>query len=222
MRYKCLVLDHDDTAVKSTPELHYPSFRLIMEELRPDAREYDLAEFTRKCYDPGFYELCVDELGFTEKEMEREYEIWKDYIKDKTPAFYDGFIDMVKRFKASGGYVCVVSLSERAEIERHYRENGVELDLVYGWELPREQRKPSTYPLEQIFEKLGLEPEDCLMVDDLRLGYDMAHACGVDFAAAGWSHGLLPEVAEFMNEHADYYFKTVKELSDFVFGEQSK
>lgn len=54
MRYKCLVLDHDDTAVKSTPELHYPSFRLIMEELRPDAREYDLAEFTRKCYDPGF------------------------------------------------------------------------------------------------------------------------------------------------------------------------
>ncbi|HOK48860.1 MAG TPA: hydrolase, partial [Sedimentibacter sp.] len=26
MKYKCLVLDHDDTAVKSTPDIHYPSF----------------------------------------------------------------------------------------------------------------------------------------------------------------------------------------------------
>ena len=69
----------------------------------------------------------------------------------------------------------------------------------------------------QIFEKLSLTPEDCLMVDDLRLGYDMAKACGVEFAAAGWSHGLLPEVEAFMRAHADYYFKTVKELSDFVF-----
>ena len=48
---------------------------------------------------------------------------------------------MVKRFKAAGGYLCVVSLSERDEIERHYRENGVELDLVYGWELPKDVYK---------------------------------------------------------------------------------
>ena len=219
MKYKCLVLDHDDTAVKSTPELHYPSFKIIMKELRPDAREYDLAEFTRKCYDPGFERFCTEELGFTDEEMDREYEIWKNYIKDKTPDFYDGFIDMVKRFKAAGGYLCVVSLSERDEIERHYRENGVELDLVYGWELPSEQRKPSPYPMKQILEKLDLAPADCLMVDDLRLGYDMAHACGVDFAAAGWSQGLLPEVAEFMRAHSEHYFATVKELADFVFAD---
>lgn len=219
MKYKCLVLDHDDTAVKSTPELHYPSFKIIMKELRPNMREYDLAEFTHKCYDPGFDRFCIEELGFTDAEMKREYEIWKNYIMDKTPDFYEGFINIVRQFKALGGYVCVVSLSEREEIERHYRENGVELDLVYGWELPREQRKPYTYPMEQIFEKLMLEPADCLMVDDMRLGYDMAHACGVDFAAAGWSHGLLPEVAQFMKKHSDYYFATVKELADFIFEE---
>ena len=47
---------------------------------------------------------------------------------------------------------------------------------------------------------------------------EAAAACGVDFAAAGWSHGLLPEVAEFMREKSDYYFSTVKEFEEFLYG----
>lgn len=219
MRYKCLVLDHDDTAVNSTPELHYPSFRIIMQELRPEHEEIDLKTFTRKCFDPGFRDFLVSELGFNEAEMKREYQIWKDYIKGKSPAFYEGFVDMVKRFKNEGGYVCVVSHSDDSEIIRHYREQGIELDLVYGWKYPPEQRKPNPYPLKQIMKRLGLLPSELIMVDDLRLGYDMAKACDVDFAAAGWSHGLLPDVVEFMKEKSDYYFSEVAELSKFIFEE---
>lgn len=219
MRYKCIVLDHDDTAVKSTPELHYPAFCEIMDTLRPECTGYSLAEFTRKCFEPGFEEFCRKELDFTDDEMAEEYRIWKRFIKDKTPAFYDGFIDMVKKFQEKGGKVCVVSHSESEEIKRHYAENGVTLDLVYGWELPLEQRKPYAYPMEQILKILGLEPGEAVMVDDLRLGYDMAKDCGVDFIGAGWSHGLLPEVMEYMREKADYYFGTVEELSEFLFRE---
>jgi hypothetical protein len=36
MRYPCLVLDHDDTLVRSTPEIHYPSF---VEALRVSGRK---------------------------------------------------------------------------------------------------------------------------------------------------------------------------------------
>ena len=34
MKYKCLVLDHDDTTVNSTPCIHYPAFLKILEEIR--------------------------------------------------------------------------------------------------------------------------------------------------------------------------------------------
>lgn len=220
MRYKCLVLDHDDTAVKSTPELHYPSFCQIMKEMRPEHPGYTLEEFMRVCFDPGFAEFCRRDLQFDDAEMEQEYRIWKNYIKDKTPHFYEGFIDMVKEFQRQGGYVCVVSHSEKEEILRHYRENGVEPDLVYGWELPPEQRKPYPYPMEQILEKLQLAPKECIMLDDLKLGYDMARAVGVPFAAAGWSHGLLQDVIEFMKKNSDYYFSTVAEFRDFIFEEE--
>ena len=35
MKYKCLVLDHDDTVVESTASMHYPSFVETINILRP-------------------------------------------------------------------------------------------------------------------------------------------------------------------------------------------
>ena len=49
------------------------------------------------------------------------------------------------------------------------------------------------------------------MLDDLKPGYDMARAAGVDFAAAGWANDI-PEIEGFMRRNCDFYCKTV---SDF-------
>ena len=40
MRYKCLVLDHDDTVVNSTATIHYPCFCEFLKEVRPQATHY--------------------------------------------------------------------------------------------------------------------------------------------------------------------------------------
>ena len=43
MRYKCLVLDHDDTTVvNSTATIHYPCFCEFLKEVRPQATHYTL------------------------------------------------------------------------------------------------------------------------------------------------------------------------------------
>lgn len=219
MKYKCLVLDHDDTSVKSTSELHYPAFRLIMEKMRPDHEIPSLRTFIEKNFEPGIVPYYQDELGFTGDEFLLEQKMWKDYIKDKTPHFFEGFIDIIKHFKEQGGYVCVVSHSLGEEIMRHYSENGITADMIFGRELPIEQQKPNPYPLHKIMETYGLEPENLIMVDDLRFGYEMAEAAGVDFAAAGWGYEGVPIVEEYMRENSDYYFETVKEFSDFIFEE---
>ena len=36
MKYKCLVLDHDDTVVDSTATIHFPSFVKYLEDYRPE------------------------------------------------------------------------------------------------------------------------------------------------------------------------------------------
>lgn len=215
MRYPCLVLDHDDTVVNSTAVIHYPSFCEYLKLVRPDA-QYTLEEYFRKNFDPGIMPLFTDELGFSADELHEEFAFWQEYLRTRIPRAYDGIREILLRHRARGGKIAVVSHSVSGGILRDYAANDLpEPDLVYGWELPPEQRKPNAWPLEEIMRRLSLEPEELLVVDDLKPGYDMARACGVDFAAAGWANDV-PEIESFMRKHCKYYFKTVAELDRFL------
>ena len=86
LKYKCLILDHDDTVMDSTTHIHYPSFLLALEELRPGTT-ISLEDYFRVNFDPGFLPYCTGVLGLTAGELDRELEIWKDYVKDHIPKF---------------------------------------------------------------------------------------------------------------------------------------
>lgn len=218
LRYKCLVLDHDDTVVASEATVNYPCFLLALERFRPGEEAMCHEEFTRWCFDPGFSELLVRKYHFTDQEMEDEFQMWLDYAKDRIPPAYPGIREIILEQKKQGGLVCVVSHSGRYNILRDYREHfAMEPDLIFSWEDPPEQRKPHPYPLEKIMGHYGLEPKDLLMVDDLKPGYYMARAAGVKFAFAGWERNNVPEILEFMKKYCDFSFKTTGELYQFLF-----
>ncbi len=217
MKYKCLVLDHDDTVTKSTPSIHYPSFLEAQIEMRPDMKPYSLEEFVSYCFEPGFHSLRDHILGFNPMEVKRQQEIWKDYTQRITPKLYDGISDIIHSFVNAGGYICVVSHSEEKIIYRDYQEQlGMVPDLVFGWGGEERKMKPNPYPLETIMKKLNLLPTDLLVVDDMKPGLDMARTCDVDFACAGWSH-IVPSITEYMRKHADYYFTDVPQLANLLF-----
>ena len=65
-------------------------------------------------------------------------------------------------------------------------------------------------------EKFDLRPEEMLMIDDLKPGYDMAKAAGVPFAAAGWANNI-EQIEHFMRQNCDRYFKTVPQLWAYLF-----
>ena len=218
MKYKCLVLDHDDTVVDSTISIHYPSFRAYLAEYRPHlVANYDRETFFRKNFDPGIFALFREEIGLTDEELEEEDRFWRDYVKKHTPHAFPGISEIIDEYLTRGGTIAVVSHSYREYIERDYRANGLKMPtLVYGWDFPAEQRKPAPYPLLDIMARLSLEPSDILVVDDLKPGYDMARAAGCDFAAAGWAYNV-PEIEAFMRANCDYYLPTVESLSDLLF-----
>ena len=220
MRYRCLVLDHDDTTVNSTPCIHYPAFRAILERIRPGA-EYSQEEFLTKNFDPGLGDFYTKELGFTQIEMKLEWRIWRDYVARIIPPFFAGMPELIRRQKDTGGLVCVVSHSFPEYIRRDYETAGVPLpDLIYGWDSDRSKCKPSPYPLEEIMRITGCHPDELLMVDELKPGLEMAHACGVDFAACFWSYDI-PVIRNYMKENADFCLNSVTELSALIFGEDA-
>lgn len=216
-RYRCLVLDHDDTVVRSAETVNYPA---LVENLRltyPE-RIVSFAEFNRLCFEHGYAGMCRTALHLTEEEIDAGFECWKVYVRTHIPPAYEGFDTLLHRFRREGGLICVSSHSSVENILRDYERNfGFQPDAVYAWELGEARRKPNPYSLQDIMQRFSLRPEELLMVDDMKGGYDMARACGVPFACAGWSHND-PVIIDFMRQNSEIYFETVSAFESFLFG----
>ena len=113
MKYKCIILDHDDTSVSSTAEIHYPAHVETIKQIRPELTAVDLDTWFLKNFEPGVMEYFTAELGFTEAEIQEEYNIWRSFNENSNPHFFPGIIDFIKDFQNNSGIVAVVSHSER-------------------------------------------------------------------------------------------------------------
>ena len=216
-KYRCLVLDHDDTVVQSMKTLSYPFWCMELELFRPGITQ-SLEDYILECHNRGFASLCRDCFHFTDEELKKEHEMWMEYIMTHTPDPYPGIAEIIHRQKAEGGMICVVSHSHADNILRDYRTHfGLEPDAVYGWELPPHQRKPNPYPLEDIMRRYSLKPEEILVVDDMKLACQMAELLGIGVAYSGWNGLEIPEIEEEMRSMCTYSFESTEKLYKFLF-----
>lgn len=219
LKYPCLVLDHDDTVVQTEKAMAYPFFKAFIERIRP-GRTVTYQEYVRSCSTMVFADMCRTLWQFTEDELKEEYVTWKAFTRENIPPLCPGIERIVQRQKEEGGLVCVASLSTEEVILRDYsRHFGFIPDAVYDYDLPVDKRKPNPYPLQDIMERFHLRPEEILMVDDMKLGWDMASRVGVPTAFAGWSKEELPEMARKMRSVFDYSFNSTDTLYRFLFEE---
>ena len=217
LKYPCLVLDHDDTVVQSETTINYPYFCYILDQFRP-GMTITLEEYIEGCFHPGFAQMCRQKYQFTEQELIDEYHGWMDYMRSHIPAPYPGMDRIIRRYKEAGGIVCVVSHSSAENISRDYMTHfGILPDAIYGWDLPEHQRKPNTYPLDQIMAKYNLSPDKLLVVDDLKPAWEMANKAGVSIAFAAWSKLGVPQVLKEMTEICDFTFESPEKLEEFLF-----
>jgi phosphoglycolate phosphatase/pyrophosphatase PpaX len=235
VNYRCLVVDHDDTSVMSTPRIHYPAHVEALRRLRPGMEPVSLEGFLKKNFHPGLIPFLSGEVGLSRAEISRSYDVWREFTSSRVPDFFPGILEVYAEYKARGGILVVVSHSEVPMIERDYRAAGADdlgairsgcsphsarnamPDLVFGWDEDPERRKPHPYPLLETMRRFDLSPRDLLVLDDLKPGADMAAAAGVDFAAAGWGHSI-PEIRSAMSELSRHYLERIGDLRPVLFG----
>ena len=218
LKYPCLVLDHDDTVVQSELTVNFPYFLLTLDNFRPGAT-ISAEEYADGCYRMGFANMCRQRFSFTEQEILEEYMGWKEYIKTHIPDPFPGIGDVIRKQKALGGKVCVVSHSCNENITRDYSRNfGILPDEIFGWDLPEELRKPNDYALKVIMETYGFSPQELLVVDDMKLAYTMAKKQQVPIAFAAWGRKNCPAICEEMRMLCDFSFDTPQEFGKFLFG----
>lgn len=218
LSYKCLVLDHDDTTVKSTPDIHYPQWVETLEALRPETK-MSLEEFMNHNCEIGFFRMCEEVMHFTEYEKKTQYTMWRDYMRSHVASFYEGMPEIITEFHRAGGIICVCTHNSQPHILRDYEAQfggEFEPDMIFDYDKYPEHIKPDPFALKEIMRIYGFTPDEILMVDDMKPGYDMAKSVGVPFAGAGWSH-IVPKIKAVMRANSDFYLETTEQLRDLLF-----
>ncbi len=222
LRYRCLLIDHDDTAVDSLSVVHYPAHLEALATLRPGRAAPTKEQFLLHNFH-GIMDYLVGELGMNSDELAQEFVIWRRWTTSRTPPFFPGFLELLEDYRIRGGKVAVISHSEKDVIESHYRtarQPPFLPDLVFGWDHDELRRKPSPWPVQEALRELGIGPAEALILDDLKPGILMSRATGVPAAAAGWSH-RVPEIETCMRANAVAYFPRIDDLRRFLFGSPS-
>ena len=221
-RFRCVLIDHDDTAVESTATVHYPAHLEALQVLRPGRVPPSQEEWIVRNFH-GIMEYLEGDLGLTRDEQLTELAIWRRWTERSAPPFYPGFLELLGDFRRHGGLVVVISHSEADVIESHYRaaqDPPFLPDLIFGWDHDDNRRKPSPWPVLEALRRLSCAPSEALIVDDLKPGVLMARAAGVSMAAAGWSHRIA-EIETYMRANATWYCPRVEDLRLLLLGEGS-
>ena len=216
------MIDHDDTAVDSTPSIHHPAHLEQMKQLGRSHQASSLTEWFKINFHPGLTVHLEETLKLSEEENKLCYSIWRDFTTSKVPPFFPGMLKMLSRFKSLGGIVVVVSHSEPDIIISHYEKQiefpGFLPDRVFGWNGNREENKPNAWPVQETMKQFGIEKKDILVIDDLKPGILMAMESGVDSAGVGWSQShQIPEIKADLSGICTYYFDEVIDLENLIF-----
>lgn len=216
MRYKCLITDHDDTLLDSTVEIHYPCMVECLNVLRPGTK-LSFDEFAYYNFDLGFHAYANEILHLNEEEKVKQAAIWHHWVEHHRASFFPNAVDVLTRFKQAGGIIAVSSHNEKKHILKDFRHAGCpEPDAIFGWDLPIEKRKPSTYAIEQIEEKFGIDRSEMVMLDDMKIGLNMCKSAGVDFIFADWAR-KPDNLREEMRSLADYTAENFLDVEKILF-----
>ena len=217
LRYPCLVLDHDDTVVQSEATVNYPCFCRFLEIYRPNMT-ISLADYVGDCNKMPFVDMCKARFSMTDEELNLEYLFWKAYAREHIPEVFPGISDVLHAYRQAGGKICVASMSSEESILRDYHVHfGFSPDLVFGWDLPEDKRKPSPYALEQIKEHFGFSSKDILVIDDMKFAVSMARSAHCPIAFAGWGRKEFPQICAEMEKLCDFSFYSTEDLKKFLF-----
>ncbi|ELP95095.1 hypothetical protein EIN_254290 [Entamoeba invadens IP1] len=217
IRYKAIVIDHDDTAFDSTPSVHYPAYVRYCEEKMPkDFKMLTLEGWYEMLWHSDISVYQKEVMKLTPEEQKIEFFMWKEFVGRFTPNMFPGFLEFLKEFRRRGGIIAVCSHSTQDDIERNYARYNFQPEVIYGYSREHpEMCKPYTYPIENLKEKYHLEAKDIAMIDDLSPGFQMAKKCGVDCIGVIYGKGhdtIKGEIAKTCKKT----FDTVEGLKEYI------
>lgn len=181
MKYKAILFDMDGVLIDSEFLMRQASIQALA-EYGIQAKHEDFIEFTGMGED-RFVGGVAEKYGhtYTFDMKERAYDYFGQQVKEMAhiPA---GVKEMLTQLHEMGLVLAVCSAADLRKVRYNIQAIGVDENifsaLVTGSDVKRKKPFPDIY-LEGA-RRVGIDPKDCLVVEDAISGIQAAHAAGMD------------------------------------------
>ncbi len=181
MEYKAILLDMDGVLIESEHLIRTASI-LALADYGINAKHEDFYEFTGMGED-RFIGGVAEKYGiaYDPAMKQRAYDYFGQRVMEEAlvPA---GVKEMLEKLHEMGLILAVCSAADLRKVRYNLQAVGVDerifSALVTGSDVARKKPFPDIY-LEGA-RRVGIEPKDCLVVEDAISGIQSAHAAGMD------------------------------------------
>ena len=212
MKYKAMLFDMDGVLIESEFLMRHSAIQALA-EYGIEAKHEDFVEFTGMGEDK-FVGGVAEKYGhtYTFDMKERAYDYFGQQVKElaHVPA---GVKEMLMTLHEKGLVMAVCSAADLRKVRYNIQAIGVDESifsaLVTGSDVERKKPFPDIYLKGA--QLIGMDPKDCLVVEDAVSGINAAHAAGMD--AVGVPTTFSKE--ELMERvHPEYMLNEIKELTE--------
>lgn len=212
-QYKAVLFDLDGTLI-DTNELIIQSFHQVLNERFPGkySRE-SILPFLGPTLRETF--SAIDSVNV--EAMMEEYIAWNLANHDDMVEAFPGVVETIKQLSASGVKLAIVSTKRNEMVMRALHLMGITeyFETVIGLD-DVTHAKPDPEPVLLALSRLGISPEDALMVGDNFHDIIAARAAGADSVAVAWSIKGLDYLLAFEPVYSIHH---ISEILGIVFGE---
>ena len=212
MKYKAILFDMDGVLIESEFLMRHASIQALA-EWGIEAKHEDFREFTGMGEDM-FVGGVAKKYGhvYTYDMKDRAYDYFGAQVKDLAHV-PEGVKEMLMALHEKGLVMAVCSAADLRKVRYNIQAIGVDESifsaLVTGSDVERKKPFPDIHLKGA--QLIGLDPKDCLVVEDAVSGIKAAHAAGMD--AVGVPTTFSRE--ELMERvHPEYMLNEIKELTN--------
>ena len=212
MKQKAILFDMDGVLIESEFLMRHSAIQALA-DYGVTAKHEDFLEFTGMGEDKfvgGVAEKYGLKYEFAMKEL--AYDYYGQQVREKTEV-PEGIQEMLTTLHKKGIILAVCSAADLRKVRYNIQAIGVDESifaaLVTGSDVARKKPFPDIY-LEGA-RRVGIAPEDCLVVEDAVSGIHAAHAAGME--AVGVPTTFSKEVLQ-ERANPEYMLNHIKELTE--------
>lgn len=214
-RFSAVLFDFDGTLL-DTNELIIQTFQTVFDRHFPGqyGRE-EILPFLGPTLQETFGMLAPDQI----EPLSFEYREWNQAHHDAYVKEFPGISEMLEKLQQAGVRIAIVSSKRNEMIERglpFIAARGA-IEVVIGLD-DVTYAKPNPEPIRLALERLGVSPQDALMVGDNYHDIVGGQQAGVQTAAVAWSIKGLAYLQQF---EPDYVIHQPADLLAIVLGEEA-